>query len=739
MAGSSIKIGVDVTEFKRGMTEAQASVKSLDAQLKVNEKSMQAYGKSESYVSTQANILNLKLKEQEKIVQNAEKSLKAMEQNGVSRSSKAYQDMQRRMLEARSAMIDTEVELNNLTTGEAQAAKGADQLANSVGSIGKKISLDQVIGGIDKITNGLENAAKKALDFEKALIKGITGSAEEADNIATQALNLGMDVEDYQRYAKVFETVGEITVQEWRKAKQKVQKAINDPTQEQTDILTILGIQTHASSGGKYEMVQGAARNFEEVFWEIGETLRAKVASGELTQDMADVYANAIFGKGFDQLNPLFTLGQEGFTAALEEQQVATEESVQKLAALNDQLIKLQGDFDTLKMEILASLAPALQEGAKLLDSLLGKINEYLQSEAGQAALQQLGDAVSGLFADMSKIDPEKVVKGFVDVFTKVTDGIKWLVDNKETAKGILGAVVGAWGTLKLGESVLNIVKLVDGIKSLTGIGAAEGAASGASWGGAFASAVIKAAPWLIGLITMLNPAGSQDDSSFNAAGDLTNEGYYSFIEQSMSSPEYKGFLMELGTYFGTEGLRSLLGNGSAVSAIWQYLLGGKAGYNTQGFVNNVLSGFTGLTFDNNWLGVEFNEEELNAILQEIQPAITPTIIIPDDTAQTISEEIGTVDVPANLVFQRNRMTGDWMGAAPDGSNANGLPWVPFDGYMSILHRGERVLTARENKYYTYNNNTYFGNVNLHNGLEVEALTKSIARNNARKNSGYGT
>lgn len=33
-----------------------------------------------------------------------------------------------------------------------------------------------------------------------------------------------------------------------------------------------------------------------------------------------------------------------------------------------------------------------------------------------------------------------------------------------------------------------------------------------------------------------------------------------------------------------------------------------------------------------------------------------------------------------------------------DGSNANGLSYVPFDGYVSELHRGEAVLTAQENR-----------------------------------------
>ena len=32
-----------------------------------------------------------------------------------------------------------------------------------------------------------------------------------------------------------------------------------------------------------------------------------------------------------------------------------------------------------------------------------------------------------------------------------------------------------------------------------------------------------------------------------------------------------------------------------------------------------------------------------------------------------------------------------------NGSHANGLANVPFDGYIAELHKGERVMTAQEN------------------------------------------
>ncbi len=36
--------------------------------------------------------------------------------------------------------------------------------------------------------------------------------------------------------------------------------------------------------------------------------------------------------------------------------------------------------------------------------------------------------------------------------------------------------------------------------------------------------------------------------------------------------------------------------------------------------------------------------------------------------------------------------------------NAKGLPYVPYDGYETILHKGERVLTAQQNRQYNNNN-----------------------------------
>ena len=104
-----------------------------------------------------------------------------------------------------------------------------------------------------------------------------------------------------------------------------------------------------------------------------------------------------------------------------------------------------------------------------------------------------------------------------------------------------------------------------------------------------------------------------------------------------------------------------------------------------------------------------------------------------DGADEDVQKQLNEMDVvlPAKVL-----MTGLAGGYAGTRMFANGIWNVPWDGYPALLHRGERVLTARENLQDTYNN--YFGNVNLNNGLEIEALTESIDRRNRRQRSGYG-
>jgi phage-related minor tail protein len=53
----------------------------------------------------------------------------------------------------------------------------------------------------------------------------------------------------------------------------------------------------------------------------------------------------------------------------------------------------------------------------------------------------------------------------------------------------------------------------------------------------------------------------------------------------------------------------------------------------------------------------------------------------------------------------QGQMSGGSSSYGIDGSHANGLDYVPFNGYIAELHKGERVLTAEENQGYSNGGN----------------------------------
>ena len=58
-----------------------------------------------------------------------------------------------------------------------------------------------------------------------------------------------------------------------------------------------------------------------------------------------------------------------------------------------------------------------------------------------------------------------------------------------------------------------------------------------------------------------------------------------------------------------------------------------------------------------------------------------------------------------------------------DGTHKTGLDYVPFDGYIAELHRGERVLTAEENNVYSSAESNEFSNTS--NSVNTKNSNKS--------------
>lgn len=734
---ASTKMSVDISAFKQGMQEATARVKTLDAEMKKAEAQFKNTGDAEAYMTQKAQTLQEKIKAQKDAVANLEKAMKAMKDNGVSETSAQYQKLAERLATAQAAMIETTTELNNLGQSEQTAARGADQLTQSVNGIGKKISLDQVISGINTITGGMEKAAGKAVDLGKALWENVMDSARWADDTATMALMYGVDLDTFLRVQKLVAEGMDTSVEAILNSQARLKKNIGGGSDSITKTMQELGVsmtKLEDTGGGILEFVP---KDADTVFWEVG---RAIMNLGDEFEKESK--AQELFGKGWKELVPLFSQfkNQEEYNKALQQTTVNTEEEVSKLAELNDAVGKLQSNFDVLENKVMAGLAPGLTAASNALSGLLDNLIEYLNTPAGQEALTKMSDAVAGLFEDLGKIDPEQVVEGFSKVFGDIVSGITWLDENKETLKNVLTVIVGGWGAAKLTGGVLQLKKLVDGIMGLaggTGAAQAAGRAAGSAWGTGVANGIMSAAPWLLGLYTLLKPGDTGNNDIVDKNGNLTAEAEAYGYKKDQNGEVYQDrtavvekAAQDAWDLYRTnsfdkaamEQLRSTILNDNAFQQLVQQMYGA--------------SGAAG------WRGVE--DLDLSEWIKQFgAPEVEVDPVAPEDAAAQISEQIGTVAVPVVMVPTSGEGTGrirtprGWI--TPDGSHVNGLPFAPFDGYIAELHRGERIVPARENVSRNFSSNLYIESMYMNNGTDAQALAQSIAAANRRSMAGYGS
>lgn len=687
----NVKLGVDLGGFNSGINAAKAEVKTLDQQMKMIDATFKATGNAEQAMSQKTQTLNKQMDAQKRIATQAEQALKAMTNAGVDPASVSYQRMAQELLKAQTGMMNTQVALNGLGDSAQEAAAGADQLTNSVQGIGKKLSLDQVISGIDKITSGLANAAKKAVQLGEELWNSIMDSAAYADDISTMATKMGLTDEEAQKMVYVadrFEAPAEQMAKTWKKVKMNL-------TSDSEDVAAAfhqLGIRTKEWGETGQSGPALIARNYKDVFWEVGEALM-HVSDASKQERLAQT----LLGRSWDEMIPLFKAGRKAYEEALENAPAATEEAVEAAASLNDRVKELEKSWDTLKLEVVGAIAPALEKGADALGKVLDSLTEYLQSEKGKELLESLGTAVSDMLSGLSEISTEDIVSNFSSLLSSLTEGLDWISKNGTTVIGIIEGLGIAFAGLKISSGVLEFVKIVSGAKGLFaggaaakaatgGVGAAAG--SGVTTGAATAAAGLLGNPLLQANVPVVGDWFMNNTNVGRALGGKHGDTW-----------ESVGNDFEQWQRDTAKRIQTFLSD-------WSHL--GDPNYN-----NGNNQGFT----------------------------IEPSVEIPPEEKAKIQEQIDAMP-PATLKVLVQFMPD--TSSLPDGTSlvpgkANGIWAVPYDGYLARLHKNERVVPAREIASRSFSSNLYVENMNMGGGMSADALAATIAARNRRMMAGYGS
>lgn len=725
------KMNVDVSGFKKGMAEAQASVRTMDAALKKNEASYKAAGNAEEYMAKKSDLLKQKLNSQQAAAKAAEQALVAMGKNGVDPASTQYQKMAQSLLQAQTAALETQAELQGLDSAQKQAASSADELTKSVNGIGKKISLDQVINGISKITNGLENAAKKAVRIGQEIWNNIIDTAAWSDDVGTLAERLGLtttQVQQMQAVAAEFEAPVETMAKTWKKVKMNMTSDSDDVIAAFKEVGVVV-TQTVDTGFGKVEQTQMISNDYLDIFWQTGEAIMRMTDAAKQER-----LAQTLLGRSWDELAPLFNKGRKAYEEAMEGASYASEEAIQNNAALADSVSALQHNFDVFKAEVLGQIAPEIQKVTDTFGGLLHEITEYAKSPEGQEMLSKIGEAIGDLVEDIANIDPEAVVSGFVSVITTLQSGLQWIIDNKTKVVNALKGIVMGWGLLKLTGGALQVMKLIEGLQGL-GLGNTQttGTDTGSTGNGTGGSKPIVTGN---GDVNVNTDVVNFDDMGGAGMGFAFGLGYDIMMKDLETNRSWDALFEKYGFN---------MNDPDVYRAVWEGIAGKPGSAEQMAYIKEARAhGYSGITND-------YIPENIDEILQGISVQLNP-VLAPDAVGQ-IEREIRPIHIPAVVDVvgfsgaipglggsgeMQNLMT-EPGNSRPFRTHANGIWSVPYDGYLSVLHKNEQVVPAREVNSRSFSSNLYVENMNMGGGMDADALAAAIASRNRRLMAGYGS
>ena len=834
--GVNVKMGVSgLNKFKQDIKQAQESVKTYDAELKLAEKQLQATGDREAYMQQKTKLLHQQIAAQNNVIKQCQQALTAMEKQGINPASQAYQQMQQRLLNAESALIDMRSSLDNVGDAANDTAQKTDKLADSLNSINKKVSFDAVINGIGKITDGMESAARRVDALARDVWDTMALAASWADNENTLAAMYGLDVETLQRMQGASRTI-DTSVESIVKSRQKLKQNMASDSQEIADAFDKLGVsigEVNGNTGIMGKLTEFAAmftgrelnrnfRSWEDVFWDTGDAL---LKYGDEVE--RDVLAQRIFGRSWMELMPLFQAGREEYEKTLDAQSIVTQQNVDKLNALDDALQRLDQEYQTTKYTLLSEFAPAFTTVGDTLTGLLGKFNEYLQTEEGQEKLEGLSQAVTELFSGLSDADFGAAIDTASGILTTIKDALFWIADNKDGVVNAITAIGGAFLGLKAAQVVGTLVQSASALKNLIGSGAAGAAGAGAAGaagaaGGWLSTALKSAGSFLVGKALPVGlgaylgftaggiDAASDDlDSLYDKNGKVTKAGrelglpttkqeydawtaeqYLEWSEAGSSAKQADRYdvldvekearraveaqnnrrrhptiqepvqltvsdMVAMGIIASSEPTQH---QQKAAEGYWDFLKSHE--FMSDATMDAAMQSYFAdqpalLDVLGEAMLQMINSSAANGVdLPEDLPEgwwlgqdglkVNTDPVLPEDAAEKLQEQLSGIELQVGVVPALQPGGGAFgdtvvpMRHALD-QRANGLPFVPFDGYIAALHKGERIVPANQNKSYSANSNLYVEKMYMNNGQDAQGLAAAMAAENRRIRAGFGS
>lgn len=481
-------------QYRSGMTAAARAVKTLDSELKLAKAQFQQSGDAQQYAADRARILKEQIEQQKTAVATAEKALQQLTAQGFEKNSREVQNWTRKLNEAKTGLTRMETDLSKAQSELGQQADAFEATADSVDDYNSAINSVQTpdfagaLHALDNVQQRFDTIISTAAKAARAIWTMEVDASQWADELVTAANVARLDPQVYQswQYASRFIDTSVDTI---IKERDRIEKELGSSSKETAEAFNALLVPTRNADG--------TVRDATAVFWDAIDALHGIPDATE-----RGIKAEKLFGKTWTELNPLINAGSKAYLeladSAEEAGAVVSADGVDALGAFNDEWQKLDAQLTATKYQLLSELAPAFTEVAGAMSTAVTALNDFLETEEGQATLQNVKDAFAGIADQFKNADVAALIEKGAGTVQSLSSALGWIGDHADAVAGAIGVIGAALAGLKVTTEVLTFMNLLQKVGTagavagaakgvgVAGAGAAGAGAAGAAAGGGF-------------------------------------------------------------------------------------------------------------------------------------------------------------------------------------------------------------------------------------------------------------
>ena len=447
--GITIEIGGDTSKLDSALKGIDSKTRSLSQELKQINNQLKFDPHNAVLLKQKFDVLSdqvEKTREKLKTLEEAQEQVERQFQNGEIDEGQ-YRAFQREIEKTKSQLDyfekeaeDAKHDLDNLGNEADQTGGDFKDLGrdaqNSAKQVGSgfnttAINMSAVMNVVSQIGNLIQSAIQGAVRLGQKIAGIINDYLATADEIATNSKKFGISTDTYQKWKYASEII-DVSAETIGSSLGKLTKQMG----KDNEAFETLGVSVYDASG-KY-------RDAEDVFYDVVDAL------GKIDDEtQADIISNQLFGKSFQELEPLIDAGADSLKdLGIEAENRHAIMTPEELEAMN----QAKDALDKIKYQLGVALAPVIEAISPYIEKIATWLGEKLADPHVQEVIQKLADAFGQMaeaIAD-SLIDLvesgaiEDLIDALIDFIPVLTDFIKdSLPVLIEALKQIMGFITG--------------------------------------------------------------------------------------------------------------------------------------------------------------------------------------------------------------------------------------------------------------------------------------------------------